>query len=151
MNKRHAKPTTAQLVSRVYRKQLDMEKQFVDQLALLRLDFERLASGQRMLSERLESIHEGNLATVKTLADHCARLLREKETLMKAAQALHDSHAYMSEPLKKWEAPRDFDMATMTVKVREYPFDRGCGFKLLHRPGVRCEVCGELTLEESCL
>lgn len=74
-SKRHDKPTQEQLLNRIYRRQIAMSAQ---------LDI--LQVGQRMLSERVESLRLSN-DTVKTLADHCARLLREKESLMKLYHA----------------------------------------------------------------
>lgn len=151
MNKRHAKPTTAQMLNRIYRKVIALEKQgleiaadqYMGRMKIFRdleSKLDALTSGQHMLSERLETIREGGMATVKTLADHCSRLLREKEILMKL-QALRDSEAYMSHPLKKWQAPpRDFDTATMKAVVRErFPLD--CSVKHLHRLGIPCALC----------
>ena len=137
MNKRHAKPTTAQFAARTYRKVIGLEH------AMARLEAAltgEMRSGQQMLSQRMESLREGSEATMKTLADHCSRLLREKETLMKMRQA----NTFMA------DAPRDFTTADMSVKCYEHPVARaagwGCGFKLLHRVGVRCAVCGELEM-----
>lgn len=142
MNKRHAKPTTAQLLNRVYRKQLEMERtldELTSRTGVLLTASSVAHSGQRMLSERMETIRDGTLTTVKTLVDHCSRLLREKETLMKMRQA----NDFMA------DAPRDFETANMTVKMRygENPIIGPCMFSLLHRLGVRCAVCGELELD----
>jgi hypothetical protein len=121
MNKRHAKPTTAQLVARMYRKQIAMEAHLAETRKYIsdndyhlgvnertiRDKFNVVLSGQAMLSERVESFRE----TTKTLADHCARLLREKETLQKenaTLRALADSAEFMSQPLKTethWTCP----------------------------------------------
>lgn len=126
MNKRHAKPTTAIMINRLYRRQIKLET-LVTQLSIQWRDAQQrrgptpgeeftiflrsitgeqreirgelgvILSGQKMLSERMESF--------RVLADHCARLLREKETLQKMMQALKDSEAYMSYPLRRWEMP----------------------------------------------
>lgn len=157
MNKRHAKPTTAQLTGRIYRRLLEVQANQADigEITLdvkdeLRETRDEMRSALKMLSMRLESLtdlvqiltnsHTGTFATV---IDHCARLLREKETLMKMRQA----NDFMA------DAPRDFDTANATVKCYERPVASmhafgftGCGFKLLHRVGVRCAVCGELEL-----
>jgi hypothetical protein len=92
MNKRHAKPTTAQLISRIYRKQIAIENQLVD-IGIIALaakdEIEDTRAEVRgalaMLSTRMESF--------RVLADHCARLLREKETLMAMSTALHPVEA----------------------------------------------------------
>jgi len=80
--------------------------------------------------EHIESVRLSQVETMKPLADHCQRLLREKEALMKA-------NAYMA------EAPRSI---STRLDARAFPQVRVCGFKLLHRPGIRCAVCGELSL-----
>jgi len=134
MNKRHAKPTTAQLVARIYRQQLAMASNQADigdiainvneELAEIRAE---MRSALAMLSQRVESF--------RVLADHCARLLREKETLMK----MHQANDYMSFP-----QPLRFPKP-VHVEGGVYPKPK-CGFVLLHRPGIRCAVCGELEL-----
>jgi hypothetical protein len=68
VSKRHAKPTTQQLAERIYRRQLKFERMLLNQMAHIRLD---------IVSARREDREH-----TKTLIDHCARLLREKETLM---------------------------------------------------------------------
>ena len=50
------KPTTAEMVGRIPRWLLGFEKRITAQLALNRLDIQSLESGQKMLSERLESV-----------------------------------------------------------------------------------------------
>jgi hypothetical protein len=104
---RHAKPTAAALVSRIYRHQLAVKS-----------DLESLRSGQAMLSQRLESF--------RILADHCARLLREKETLMtllgrqRIERQVASANTYMGLPAR----------------------GNGCAFSNLHRAGILCAVCG---------
>ena len=116
MNKRHAKPTAQQLANRTYRRLIALEKSIATQLALVRLDIGSLHSGQHMLSERLESF--------RVLADHCARLLREKEALMKQVAS------------KEWDG--------ITPETAECIRDlmAPCAVAHLHRPGVVCGVCG---------
>ena len=72
MTKRHAKPTTAQLVERTYRQMLQFKLTLLNQMALMRLD---------MATERHRDREH-----MKTLADHCARLLKEKETLQRQVE-----------------------------------------------------------------
>jgi hypothetical protein len=60
-NKRHAKPTTAQLVARMYRHQLKFHSE--------------IRSAVAMVHTRIDGM--------SVLAAHCERLLREKETLQK--------------------------------------------------------------------
>jgi len=104
MNKRHAKPTTMQLVARIYRKQIAMEIRLTKMYEYfglmdyhlginertLRDNFKALRSGQAMLSQRMESF--------RILADHCTRLLKEKETL-------NNSNASVSHPLDTFVYP----------------------------------------------
>jgi hypothetical protein len=110
MNKRHAKPTAQQLANRTYRKYIDMQH-----------DIKTLMSGQRMLSERMESF--------RILADHCARLLKEKETLM--TQRAND----LTFP-QRATLPHE-----LLVEGGPYPAPT-CSVISLHRTGVRCAVCG---------
>jgi hypothetical protein len=111
MNKRHAKPTAQQLANRTYRKYIDMQH-----------DIKTLMSGQRMLSERMESF--------RILADHCARLLKEKETLM--TQRANDSMTFPQRATLPHE---------LLVEGGPYPAPT-CSVISLHRTGVRCAVCG---------
>ena len=76
MNKRHAKPTAAALAERTYRKVLKFHSTLLNQMAHIRLD---LAAARREDREHI----------VK-LIDHCARLLREKETLQRQLYAVKE-------------------------------------------------------------
>lgn len=80
MNKRHAKPTVAQLMERIYRRQIASDKRLDAIEALIDQD----ANGRTVL--------------LKTVTDHCWRLLREKETLMRLVDhdALREANAYMA-------------------------------------------------------
>jgi len=69
MTKRHAKPTAAALSERTYRHVLAFKRTLLNQMAHIRLD---IAAARREDREHM-----------KTLIDHCARLLREKETLQR--------------------------------------------------------------------
>jgi hypothetical protein len=82
-SKRHAKPTAAHLSERTYRKVLELKRIILNQMALIRLD---------IATER-----QSDRAITKTLADHCARLLREKETLQKRL-AMYDPPHIGSHP-----------------------------------------------------
>jgi hypothetical protein len=75
MTKRHAKPTALQLINRLYRQSLANTRDVENQLAIIRLDLQE---------SRLRA------KTVKTLIDHCARLLKEKETLMRQVYAVKE-------------------------------------------------------------
>jgi transposase-like protein len=132
MNKRRAKPTAQQLANRTYRKQIATEKFIVNQLEWITSRLRSLQSGQKMLAELIESVRLAQVDTMKPLADHCRRLLREKESLMKA-------NAFMA------EAPRSI---STRLDVNAFPRIQVCGFKLLHRPGIRCAVCGELSMAD---
>jgi hypothetical protein len=135
MNKRHAKPTSAQLLSRIYRQQI-----------ALRAEVALLQSGQRLFSERMESMHEelhrndclthrrmealtdlvqiltdSHTGTYATVVDHCARLLREKETLMSMIDRERALNGHV------WKNP-------MLPSVT-------CAFASTHRAGLRCAVC----------
>jgi hypothetical protein len=68
-SKRHAKPTAAALSERTYRHVLAFKRTLLNQMAHIRLD---IAAARREDREHM-----------KTLIDHCARLLREKETLQR--------------------------------------------------------------------
>jgi hypothetical protein len=76
MTKRHAKPTSAQLVERTYRQMLQFKLTLLNQMALMRLD---IATERHRDREHM-----------KTLADHCARLLKEKETLQKQIEKMRE-------------------------------------------------------------
>jgi hypothetical protein len=88
---RHAKPTPYQLADRTYRNELAHYADLVNQLALVRLD--------------LAAIREH----VPKLADHCQRLMREKEILqgendtlkgiMLKRDELDAANAFMAAPL----------------------------------------------------
>ncbi len=127
MNKRHAKPTSAQLLNRVYRQQI-----------ALRAQIESIASGQAMLSERMESF--------RVLADHCARLLREKETLMK----MQKSAAWNGITPETAECIRSLGTGSLhndyEILIQQYPNHENqlacCSFAGTHRPGIKCGICG---------
>lgn len=114
-DKRHAKPSSAQLIHRVYRQQI-----------ALRAQIDTIKSGQAMLSERMESF--------RVLADHCARLLREKETLMKMG-SLHTDYERLVERFSEQVKQANNFMA-------RGPNGQLCPFESTHRPTIPCGVCG---------
>lgn len=119
MTKRHAKPTTAQLVARIYRKLIAIEANQAD-IGMIALDAKE-AIGEMRIESR------ATMGTVKILTDHCARLLREKETLMKRVQ------------LKE---ANDF-MARVPTVYERVPGEL-CVFAHLHRENIECGVCGRV-------
>jgi hypothetical protein len=114
----------------IYRRVLALHTTLLNQMALIRLD---------IVKER-----QADRAIIKTLADHASRLLKEKETLMKAGVAspikfrpgaydLHaDAERFMSERLP-----------TLT------PWNSvaSCAVAHLHRANVPCAVCGSGNFE----
>ena len=76
MTKRHAKPTAAALSERTYRHVLAFKRTLLNQMAHIRLD---IAAARREDRKHM-----------KTLIDHCARLLREKETLQRQVYAVKE-------------------------------------------------------------
>ncbi len=158
MNKRHAKPSSAQLVARIYRKQIAMESEMRSALAMIsaRVDsmYEDSHKNDRMLQLILydsKEAREDNLATLpalrraidreaqgqahlrvtaRTLADHCARLLREKETLMKIV----DMGAIQ----------QCVNQANAFIARRANGHSALCGFASTHQPGIVCQVCGQM-------
>jgi hypothetical protein len=147
LTKRHTKPTSAQLAARMYRQLLAIKKEFGDQVALTRLNFN---------SNLLEM--QCRLADLKPIVDHCERLMREKETLQRQVEELKTHPLYVwpgapappapplgyewiqhgiptiySEPPQATAALGDFQAARHGE----------CAFASTHRAGVRCGVCGE--------
>jgi hypothetical protein len=190
MNKRHAKPTSAQLAARTYRHVLRLNERMEDYIATgdaiqaiertlhgllfdskearednlptlpaLQREMGALTSGQEMFSHRLESL--------RVIADHCNRLLKEKETLQRMVQTMKDASALVS----RWAPSPSITPhgGVPTVYTRTYvcgcsavstdgpllaecpthspDFQSArhgeCAFALTHREGIRCGVCGE--------
>jgi hypothetical protein len=82
-SKRHAKPTALQLAERTYRKVIEFKRIILNQMAIIRLD---------IMEARIQ-----DRTHMRTLTDHCARLLREKETLQKRL-AMYDPPHIGSHP-----------------------------------------------------
>jgi hypothetical protein len=105
--KRHAKPTAIQLFEKSQRQ---FKKEILTQIALIRSD---MANERRFYNDDirpdLNDIHRYAAETYTRcgalikIVDHCARLLREKETLQRIVTEMKDSATYMSHPLKLWE------------------------------------------------
>ncbi|MHB8272787.1 hypothetical protein [Bradyrhizobium sp.] len=97
MTKRHAKPTAAALIERTYRHVLAFKRALLNQMAYLRLDIaaarredrtelmEELAIIKRRAAEAADAQEH-----VRILAEHCERLLREKETLQRQLYAVKE-------------------------------------------------------------
>ena len=98
MTKRHAKPTAQALAERSYRHVLAFKRTLLNQMAHIRLDIAAARREDRhTIDEKLKEIYdylaendrhlgiqERTLRThVLALTNHCARLLREKETLQR--------------------------------------------------------------------
>jgi hypothetical protein len=77
--KRHAKPTSAQLIARMYRK-VNAWENFIPEIINRLGTIREFHYGDIIhITERLDSL--------SVVADHCARLLKEKETLVKQLEA----------------------------------------------------------------
>lgn len=170
MTKRHTKPTSAQLVQRIYRHQLAMESEMRSALAMLSERVESINECAQLLHIILydsKEAREDNLSTLpslrraidresqgaahlrvtaRTLADHCARLLREKETLMAIARPelerrQREANDYMAMPV-----PGGVLMTATERELRHAANSHirtgGCMFAASHRIGVPCAVCG---------
>jgi hypothetical protein len=96
-SKRHAKPTAAALSERTYRHVLAFKRTLLNQMAHIRLDIaaarredrtelmEELAIIKRRAAEAADAQEH-----VRILAEHCERLLREKETLQRRLYAVQE-------------------------------------------------------------
>lgn len=105
MNKRHAKPTTWQLAHRIYRKQLEMQHDMVNQLSLLRLDVQRV--------HRFVDSFQASLSTVESLRlkqdQQLDRLIANQSMMLKHVDnfarrlaiptLLDEASRFMSQPL----------------------------------------------------
>jgi hypothetical protein len=128
-SKRHAKPTAQQLVERSYRHVIGLKrvlmKDATENRQLIRNDLKGIYDYIAEMDRHI-GIQERTLRShVLALADHCARLLREKETLMRRLALTGAKPA-------KWE---DFMKGT-------------CPFADNHRLNHACGVCGHLEISE---
>jgi hypothetical protein len=134
MTKRHAKPTSAQLVARMYRKVVAMDSLLTDTIDANGEALDAINSKLALLMERVSSLNP--------IVDHCARLLKEKETLQKQIEK-------MREPFKivPREPVYNVEITPVEVKMGTYTYTGvlggACTLAHLHRPGIRCGVCGE--------
>jgi hypothetical protein len=96
MTKRHAKPTALQLAERSYRHALSFKRTLLNQMAHIRLDISQ--------ARREDREH------IVKLIDHCARLLREKETLMRQVYAV-------KEMKDKWPLPWPANVRTPSLAM----------------------------------
>jgi hypothetical protein len=111
-SKRHAKPTAQTLAERSYRHVLALRTTLLNQMALIRLDI--------VTARREDREH------MKTLADHCARLLREKETLQRRLYAVQE----LKEPFSPAAIKDGTYKSLYCVKYER------------HRTGIKCDECG---------
>jgi hypothetical protein len=92
MTKRHAKPTAMQLAERTYRKVLAIEKRLTNAEAAIdepSLDsLQRIGWGARKDVNDLRLHIDGHFEALRPILDHCARLLKEKETLQREVEIL---------------------------------------------------------------
>jgi hypothetical protein len=134
MTKRHAKPTSAQLVARIYRKLVAMDSLLTDTIHANGEALDAINSKLGLLMERVSSLNP--------IVDHCARLLKEKETLQKQIEK-------MREPFKivPREPVYNVEITPVEVKMGTYTYTGvlggACTIGHLHRSGIRCGVCGE--------
>ena len=80
MNKRHAKPTSRQLLERIYRRQIAIDA---------RLD---------VLESHLDVDLHRRTGMLRTITEHCIRLLGEKATLMELVhrEQLSEANRFMA-------------------------------------------------------
>jgi hypothetical protein len=95
MTKRHAKPTALQLAERTYRRVLAIERRLARDNAPITepslASLQAIGWGARKdINDLCHAMH-AEFATLRTLTDHCARLLREKETLQRRLYAVQES------------------------------------------------------------
>jgi hypothetical protein len=86
ISKRHAPPSLLQLQQRTYRGQLALKKYVANQIGFSLLAIASLQNQFNQLQGDLNisvATTAKQAATIKTLADHCQRLLREKELLVR--------------------------------------------------------------------
>jgi hypothetical protein len=93
-SKRHAKPTAAQLAERTYRRVLAIEKRLArDNAPITEPSLSSLQAigwgARKDINDLCHAMH-AEFATIRTLTDHCARLLREKETLQRRLYAVQE-------------------------------------------------------------
>lgn len=124
--KRHAKPTALSLAERAYRKTLALEKAMAFQLTELQTIKHRVGE-QHAIADMVGFLQRRNELdnTLKTMATHCERLLREKETLQKQLAMVCETASYKQQKNDDWLEP-----------VKGF-----CAFAHLHRDGVICAVC----------
>jgi hypothetical protein len=201
MTKRHAKPTsakkrkpptTAQMVGRIPKWLTGFEERLTNQMKAMQRDNEKNARLLEVILYDSKGAREDNLPTLprlhraiengdahlrvtaRTLVDHCARLLKEKETLQRqvanmkqyeppcemvehfarAAQIDGADLTFSGEPRTYGGIPGlstpypECLKMTFTTDSGKSPFlgvlGGPCTLAHLHRPGIRCGVCGEV-------
>ena len=138
-NKRHAKPTAAALAERTYRKVLKFHSTLLNQMAHIRLDIaaarredrtelmEELAIIKRRAAEAADAQEH-----VRILAEHCERLLREKETLQRQLYAVKEMKTEALTPTPQQLERRDHNL---------------CHFIENHRLNHQCSACGYFEID----
>lgn len=140
------------------------EKRIINQIAMHHLAIQSLDSRMRGLGYLLEDskpAREDNVPTLwalrrilerieatqrehtKTLAAHCERLLREKETLIKMTQAdkLRATPVLTGSVTMPWQ-----DACAASVRAMNARGGSKCTWAHLHRPGTQCAICGHLEI-----
>jgi len=145
-------------IERVYRKLLAVEKDVVNQLAIIRLD--------------LRPVREH----VPILTQHCERLMREKITLQKQVESANRYMAYvppreamstyapgsalelvdLRNPKQNEKRREEWEKKAADILNSSFAEDWGkmvsiarppkCAFTHLHRPGIRCAVCHHMEI-----
>jgi hypothetical protein len=111
MTKRHAKPTSAQLVARIYRKLVAMDSLLTDTIDANGEALDAINSKLGVLMERVSSLNP--------IVDHCARLLKEKETLQRQVermQALAPKQSIAAQDQSPFE-PFEYNSASSLARM----------------------------------
>lgn len=102
-DQRRKKPTQEQLIERIYRKVLSLEKLISNECHDMHLSIIVLENNQKHVVDGLRSL--------APIVSHCQRLLNEKETLMRMfdykdsddfQRQWHEANAYMAKGVKPY-------------------------------------------------
>ena len=142
MTKRHAKPTSAQLAARTYRK---VAGHRFSSLASIHANGDALQAIDAKLGLLMERV-----SALNPIVDHCARLLKEKETLQRQVEAMKNAPLFSYDSAaaipQAWpNAPRSVSVPMTFIGPPDFQAARhgACAFASSHRAGIRCGVCGE--------
>jgi hypothetical protein len=111
MTKRHAKPTSAQLIARMYRKVLAMDSLLTDTIDANGEALDAINSKLGLLMERVSALNP--------IVDHCARLLKEKETLQRQVERMNIDGAPTLAAARA--AHMTANLPTLNFEMRQYP------------------------------